>query len=176
MPANQLPMFSIDAPTRKTIETLYSDHHGWLKSWLRYKLGDAFLAADLVQDTFTSVLTSGAAETIHTPRPYLVTIARRLMSHRHRRQLLETEYLEILTAMPETQTESPEARMLALEALQQIDRALDSLSPIIREAFLLCQFEELSYKEIATRLNVSMSSVKQYLTKANRQCLFAIQL
>lgn len=80
----------------------------------------------------------------------------------------------MLAALPEELAPSPELQMLALEALQQVDRALDGLPSQIKEAFLLAHMEELSYADIAERLGVSTSSVKQYLTRANRQCLFAL--
>jgi RNA polymerase sigma-70 factor (ECF subfamily) len=159
---------------QQQIEDLYTDHHGWLQGWLRRKLGDSFVAADLAQDTFISVITGGSADDIREPRPFLATIARRLMAHRHRRQLLEAGYLDMLAALPEELVPSPELQLLALEALQQVDRALDGLPPQIKEAFLLAHMEELSYADIAERLGVSTSSVKQYLTRANRQCLFAL--
>ncbi|MGH8444929.1 MAG: sigma-70 family RNA polymerase sigma factor [Solimonas sp.] len=167
MPAAEL------APPQQ-IDTLYSDHHGWLQGWLRRRLGDAFVAADLAQDTFVSVLVAGNANDIREPRPFLATIARRLIAHRHRRQRLEEQYLELLAAMPEELAPSPEVQWLALEALQQIDRALDGLPRPVKEAFLLAHLEGLSYAQIAGRLGVSGSSVKQYLTRANRQCLFAL--
>ena len=166
-------MPTVDNPV-PTIEVLYSDHHGWLQGWLRRKLGDSFVAADLAQDTFVSVITSGTADDIREPRPFLTTIARRLMAHRHRRQLLEESYLQALAAMPEELLPSPETQLLALEAVQQIDDALNGLAPMVREAFLLAHLEELTYAQIAERLKVSASSVKQYLSRANRQCLFAL--
>ncbi|MNR84272.1 putative RNA polymerase sigma factor FecI [compost metagenome] len=162
-----------DTPAH-TIEVLYSDHHGWLQGWLRRKLGDSFAAADLAQDTFVSVITTGTAADIREPRPFLTTIARRLMAHRHRRQLLEDSYLQALAALPEQLMPSPETQLLALEAVQQIDAALDGLAPAVKEAFLLAHLEELTYAQIAERLKVSASSVKQYLSQANRQCLFAL--
>ena len=162
------------AGPRPGIESLYAEHHGWLRSWLRRKLGDSFVAADLAQDTFVSVITSGTADDIREPRPFLTTIARRLMAHRHRRQLLEESYLQALAAMPEELLPSPETQLLALEAVQQIDDALNGLAPMVREAFLLAHLEELTYAQIAERLKVSASSVKQYLSRANRQCLFAL--
>lgn len=159
---------------QQDLHALYSSHHGWLQGWLRHKLGNAFEAADLAQDTFISVLCSGAAPQIREPRPFLATIARRLVAHRHRRHVLEQSYLDALAGLPHDLAPSPEERLLALEALQEIDQALDGLAPAVKEAFLLAQLEGLSYAQIALRLDVSTSSVKQYLTRANRQCFFAL--
>jgi RNA polymerase sigma-70 factor (ECF subfamily) len=159
---------------QQRLEDLYVDHHGWLQGWLRKRTSNVCEAADLAQDTFLSIISTGVACDIREPRPFLITVARRLMAHRHRRRLLEASYLEMLAAMPEALAPSPEIQLLALEALQQVDRALDGLPPKVREAFLLAHLEELNYAGIAARLGVSASSVKQYLTRANRQCLFAL--
>ncbi|MFT4066550.1 sigma-70 family RNA polymerase sigma factor [Paraburkholderia sp.] len=167
-------MSIVELALHQRVETLYSDHHGWLYGWLRRRISDGCEAADLAQDTFLSIIDDGTASDIREPRPFLVTIARRLMARRHRRRLLEASYLEMLAAIPEELAPSPEVQLLALEALQQLDRALDGLPPKVREAFLLAHLEELSYADIAARLKVSASSVKQYLTRANRQCLFAL--
>lgn len=156
------------------VRALYSDHYGWLFNWLRRRLGDTFVAADLTQDTFVSVIAGGEARGIQEPRPFLATIARRLIAHRHRRQLLEAAYFDMLRAFPEKMAASPEVHYLALEALRQVDQALDGLPPPVKEAFLLAHLEGLSYSDIAQCLDVSSSSVKQYLARANRQCLFAL--
>ena len=159
------------------VERLYTEHRGWLQSWLRRKLGCADHAADLAQETFIRVLTArgaSAVEQVREPRPFLATVAKRLVMHHHRRQLLETSYLEALAALPQEMAPSPEEQLLAVQALQQIDAVLDGLPARVKEAFLLAHLEELGYAEIAERLGVSTSSVKQYLTRANRQCLFAI--
>lgn len=167
-------MSIVKLPMQQDVQVLYSDHHGWLCGWLRRRIDDRCEVADMAQDTFLSIIAEGTAGEIREPRPFLVTIARRLMAHRHRRKLLEASYLEMLAAMPEELAPSPEVQLLALEALQQVDRALDGLPPKVREAFLLAHLEELSYADIAARLDVSTSSVKQYLTRANRQCLYLL--
>ncbi|HRO57088.1 MULTISPECIES: sigma-70 family RNA polymerase sigma factor [Nitrosomonas] len=161
---------------QQKVHTLYSNHRSWLQRWLYRKLGNACDAADLVQDTFISVITGGYADDIREPKPFLATIAGRLVAHRWRRNQLETAYLEALAALPVELMPSPEAHVLVLEALLEIDRALDGLPTRVKEAFLLAHLEELSYAQIAERLNVSTSSVKQYLTRANRQCLFALSV
>ena len=156
------------------VEALYLDHHAWLRGWINRRLDNHSEAAGLDHDAFVSVIKAGQAADIREPRPFLATIAQRLLAHRHRRHVLEAAYLEALAALPEALAPSPEERLLALEALQQVDRALDGLPAPVREAFLLAQFEGLTYDQIAQRLQVSASSVKQYLTRANRQCLFAL--
>ncbi|WZB75780.1 sigma factor [Achromobacter insuavis] len=50
-------MTAANLPT-SILKTLYAEHHGWLRSWLRRKLGCPEQAADLAQDTFLRVLTS----------------------------------------------------------------------------------------------------------------------
>ena len=167
-------MAAADFAQQQELHALYSSHHGWLQGWLRHKLGNAGEAADLAQETFVSVLTSGTAPQIREARPFLATIARRLVAHRYRRQVLEDAYLAALACLPPAVAPAPEERLLALEALQEIDAALDGLPIPVRTAFLLAQLEGLSYAEIAERLNVSASSVKQYLTRANRHVFFAL--
>ncbi|TDS83683.1 sigma-70 family RNA polymerase sigma factor [Comamonas sp. JUb58] len=170
-------MPSPDLPIANDLGGLYAAHSTWLQGWLRRRIGDSFVAADLAQDTFVSLLDrSTPAEAIREPRPFLATIAKRLIAHRHRRQLLETAYLEALACLPEALAPSPETQLIAIQSLQEIDRVLDGLPAKVREAFLLAHLGELSYAEIADKLAVSTSSVKQYLARANRECLFAIAL
>jgi RNA polymerase sigma-19 factor, ECF subfamily len=167
-------MSAVELVVQQEMRDLYCEHHHWLLGWLRKRTDNVCDAADLTQDTFVSIITAGGAGEIREPRPFLITIARRLMAHRHRRRLLEASYLEMLAALPEERAPSPEMQLLALDALQQLDRALDGLPSKVREAFLLAHLEEMSYADIAARLKVSTSSVKQYLTRANSHCLFAL--
>lgn len=47
-----------------------------------------------------------------------------------------------------------------------IDKTLNSLSPDIRETFLMSREEGLSYKEIAEKSNVSIKTIEYRITKA----------
>jgi RNA polymerase sigma-70 factor (ECF subfamily) len=51
---------------------------------------------------------------------------------------------------------------------------LQGLAPKVREAFILAQFEELSYPEIAERLGISLRTVSNYLTRAMEHCCLAL--
>ena len=60
---------------------LYSDHHGWLQRWLKFRLNNAYDAADLAHDTFVRVLARprGIEGGEGGQRAYLTTIARGLL-------------------------------------------------------------------------------------------------
>lgn len=150
---------------------LYRSHHHWLKNWLQYKLGSAFDADDLAQDTFMRILAGDSVQQIREPKPFLCTVARRVMVDFFRRNALERAYLEMLALLPDELAPSPEQRHCWLETLQQIDAMLDGLGSRVRQAFLLSQLEGLTYPAIAEQLQVSVSSVKKYMAKATEHCL-----
>ena len=161
-------------PPQSDIQTLYSEHHGWLLHWLKRRLHDAGLAGDLAQDTFIKVLVARSHADIIAPRPFLATIAKRLLANHCRREELERAYLDALLHQPQACAPSPEAMSILLESLQRIDRALDQLSAKARAAFLLAHLDGMSYAGIAAELGTTTHSVKKYLSKANLLCFFAV--
>ena len=150
---------------------LYRDHHRWLQAWLRRRLGCGVDAADLAQDTFLRVLARRDVAQIHEPRAYLTTVAHGVLVNHLRRRDLERAYLLELAQTPPALQPDVETRAIVIETLCEIDAMLAGLPPKVRAAFLFAQLEGLSYADIATRLKVSTSSVKQYLHKATLQCL-----
>jgi RNA polymerase sigma-70 factor (ECF subfamily) len=155
-------------------QTLYLQHHGWLVARLRRKLGCAWDAADLAQNTFVRVLAanSGRLDEIAEPRAYLTTIAQRLLSNHLRRQQIERAYLDALATLPEPVAPPPEARLMVLETLVAIDRLLGGLPVVARKAFLLWRLEELTQDEIAAQLGISRTSVRRHLAAAAQRCYF----
>ncbi|MEX0161847.1 sigma-70 family RNA polymerase sigma factor [Pseudomonas brassicacearum] len=170
-------MSANDLSLRSAVDVLYSDHHSWLQGWLRKRLGNTFDAADLAQDTFVRVIKARTALDIREPRPYLSMIAKGLLIDLFRRRSLEQSYLEVLAAMPQEQHPSLEEQAIMLQALMEIDRLLLGLGPRVRQAFILSQFDGLTYPQIAERLGVSVRTVNNHMAKAMEHCcLMQIQL
>lgn len=161
---------SIATDGQQQLHILYRDHHGWLQGWLRKRLGDREHAADVAHDTFLRLLVSGRFPGDKESRSYLAQIARNLVIDQWRRLRIERAYLESIAHLPEPESPSLETRALILETLMQIDAMLDRMPDKVRRAFLLSQFEGLSYAQIAERLGVTVSSVQKYMTRAIVAC------
>ncbi|WP_312934911.1 sigma-70 family RNA polymerase sigma factor [Pseudomonas sp.] len=164
---------SVAAPP-PCLSTLYREHSSWLEGWLRSRLGDRWVAADLAQDTFVRVLAaerSNSLPSLREPRAYLLTVGKRLLVNHYKRRSLEQAYLDALAQLPQAQVPSAEQRWLMFEALQALDELLDGLPPAVRRAFLWAQLEGLDYASIAERLDVSPRTVKRYMAQAYEHCL-----
>lgn len=157
-----------------SLHALYREHNGWLKGWLRARLGNASDAADLAQDTFVRVLAARNVEAIREPRTYLSAIARALMIDKFRRQAIEQAYLDALALRPEPLDIAPETRLLILETLTAVDAMLDGLGERTRRIFLAVQLEGLSYVATGERLGVSVTTVKKHMIRAMTQCLLLV--
>ena len=136
---------------QQSVEELYANHHGWLRGWLHRKLGNSGDAADLAHDTFLRVLRKAVKpseampafvpETIREPRAYLTTIANGLVVSHIRRRSLEQAWLETLASLPQPQFISPEQRAVVWQTLLDVDAALATLAPRVRQAFMMAQID-----------------------------------
>ena len=158
------------------MHSFYRSHHGWLFGWLRKKLGCAHNAADVAQDTFVRIIASrDALLGVQEPRAYLTATAKRLMLDRARRQIIEQSYLAEL-ALTMEQAEGypgPEEILLAVEALEQISAALQSVAANARDAFLLHYLDGQTQAEVAAALGVSTRMVGKYLVQVLVKCRLA---
>ncbi|NRA56071.1 MAG: sigma-70 family RNA polymerase sigma factor [Gammaproteobacteria bacterium] len=158
---------------KKQVEQLYKQHHSWLHTWLKGKLGCPDNAADLTQDTFVRIIQSrDALVSMREPRAYLVTTAKRLLIDKSRRELLEKNYLVELTAAAETCAGYPsvEQTWQAIEALEEISKILEQVSKKCQQAFLLYYLDGLSQKDIAKQLGTTTRTVRNYLVKILVHC------
>src|SRR5450830_465433 len=165
-----------DNPLQHDVESLYSNHHGWLFGWLRKKMGCAHNAADIAQDTFLRIIASrDALLGMQEPRAYLTTTAKRLLVDRARRQLIEQSYLAQLATGAHGLASYPDPQeiLLAVEALEQIGSALQTLSENARNAFLLHYLDAQTHAEVAAALGVSTRMVHKYLAQALIKCQLA---
>nr|WP_251029516.1 sigma-70 family RNA polymerase sigma factor [Pseudomonas fluorescens] len=149
---------------------MYVDHHGWLCSLLRRKLGNSVDAADLAHDVYLNLIKKGRVPSTEDSRCHLTQIAKGMVIDLYRRRRLEACHLEALKLQAEPLAPSEERRALMTETLTQIDDALHSKPAKTRQALLLCKLHGMGHRDIAAELKVSVSSVEKYIAAGLRAC------
>ena len=173
MPAQQaIQDLSIGpGPTRGAVQSLYVEHHEWLRHWLGRKVGDSHQAADIAHDVFVRLLASRRQTFGSEPRALLRHVANGLVIDQWRRQQVERAYRMALAARPDVQVPSPEKRCLVLDALTRIWAMLENLPARTREIFLLAQLDGLTLQQIAEQSSMPVITVRRHIRKALLACL-----
>lgn len=169
MNADSLPL---PKPDSSGLSGLYHDHQTWLRDWLRRRLGNAWDAADLAHDVFLRVMTRPRTfDSFDGARAYLSTIANGLCIDLWRRRQIEQAWLDALAVQAPDDMPSAEHHAAIIEALCEIDAALQRLSGKAASAFTLAMIHGMTDREVAARLGVSDRMVRKYIAQAMLQCL-----
>jgi RNA polymerase sigma factor (sigma-70 family) len=70
---------------------------------------------------------------------------------------------------PEPGDERPDHSLQTKETVARVRAAIDKLPEHFRSALVLCEYENMSYADIATTLNASIPQVKTWIFRARRQ-------
>jgi RNA polymerase sigma-70 factor, ECF subfamily len=142
-----------------------------LYNFAHWLTGDRTDAEDLVQETFAKALKGFRSfEDGTNLRAWMYRILRNsyLTSKSglaaQKTSSLEDDDEQGLTAS----TLSPEALLLRQESYASVADALAALPPAYREILLLCEVEELSYREMAQILSIPIGTVMSRLARARK--------
>lgn len=154
--------------SRTEMDRLYRDGAPTLRRFFRNRVHDTDAADDLVQETFLRLTRSGATAHIRNPAAWLQRVARNLLFDRARRTRAQTAPIEL--PLDEAQLPpTPPEQILALEAqdlLHRYEGALATLGERTRQVFLLHRIDDLTYREIAARLGISVATVEYHMMRA----------
>ena len=152
-------------------ERLYNFAH-WLTQ-------DRQEAEDLVQETYAKALKGfGSFRPGTNFRAWIYQILRNtFLTSRSGLKSTATVPLELESdqdSLPAVK-ETPESILLQRSDRQLVQEALGQLPVPYREVLLLCEFEEMSYQEIARTLAIPMGTVMSRLSRARRALRDAVQ-
>src|SRR5690606_30515825 len=132
-------------------------------------LRDQDEAIDIVQETFIALWEQRAQlDDVGSLNAYLFAIARYKTMQYIRRNNNREDYLESLTAFLTRHEQNPEELMMLTELQKQIDDEVQQFPAKMRAVFTLSRHENLSYKEIAAKLNISDKTVKKQINNSLR--------
>ena len=101
--------------------------------------------------------------------PYLFTVIKRLSISNLRKRVNERKYREYVKIHWQDRTDHTKESISAGELQRMHNRIVDELPDKQREVYLLSKRDQLSYKEIADLLGISINTVRNHLVVAGRQ-------
>ena len=153
-----------------------------VKRYQRRVYGTAFrivrrhdVADDVVQEAFLRAYQALGRFDLSRPfGPWICRIAANLAVNHVRSPQSREEALPDAHAETPAAGDGPLGGVLDREAHAELARAMESLSPEQRAVFVLRVFEELSYKEIAEALEISIGTVMSRLSRARERLRAAL--
>jgi RNA polymerase sigma-70 factor, ECF subfamily len=127
-------------------------------------------AEDLVQETYTKALKGFSSFQLGTNfRAWMYRILRNtFLTSRTGLRAASTVSLDSEEDGPElaVENETPETILMRRSNSQLVQSAIDDLPVHYRETLLLCDVEEMSYREIAETLSIPIGTVMSRLSRA----------
>jgi RNA polymerase sigma-70 factor (ECF subfamily) len=128
-------------------------------------------AADLAQDTFARLSAADIGQ-IREPESFLFTAALNLV--RDRARSAHARYAAMTVSVEDTQLVCPAPRpdhvLAGEQKMRSLEAALAELSPKCRAVFVMFHFDDISHRDIALRLRISVSMVEKYVHQAMGHC------
>ena len=129
---------------------------------------------DLVQDTFLKCFAADLKQTIHDPKAFIFRVAKNVaISEAKRKRHSTTHSIEDLGGIEvyeDVRQVSPERQVEEKRKLVLFSHALAELPPELRCALVMRKIDGLKFKQIATRLGVSVSTVEKRVATALLRC------
>ena len=171
-------MAPVDTNKDRFIAELMAQHGTALEKCLARKLDSPEDAAEVAQESFLRLHRMQQPENLDNARAFLFQVASNLAIDQLRRRTLHFRFLKSEKNLSEggepfdsnASAASPEHILAAREKLSYIYRAVDELPFRVKQAFLLHRHRGMSYQDIATEMDVSVSSVEKYILEALRHC------
>jgi RNA polymerase sigma factor (sigma-70 family) len=141
-----------------------------LRRWLKKHGSKSLDADDLIQAGYEKLASLASVADIERPRAYFYKVIKRLVvDQRRHAQVVSIELVpDISDLATADEVASPERIVSGLQDLEKLLLAITALPEATKTVFVLKKIDDLSQREIATRLNISEGMVEKRLVQAGR--------
>lgn len=148
--------------TKEEFKICFDELFDAIRNYVYYRCNDQHIATDIAQEAFVKVWEKNIKYHPHQTKGLLYKIAKELWISNFRKQQSEEKYR--LTLDEKETSENPQENLEFKELKEQYETILSDLPENQREVFLMSRLEDLSYKEIAARLELSVKAVEKRMS------------
>lgn len=154
----------------KAFENIYKQYSGKLYNFIMtISHGDRYTAEEIVQSVFVKLWeVRQQIQPEKSVLSYLSVIAKNMLLNRFQRQTIEFLYQEYIL-QEQSPFDTATEKELDRKWLEDfIDKLIDQLPPSRKRIFILSRKDDLSTKQIAEMMHISVSTVETQLSLATR--------
>ncbi len=156
----------------RAVDALYRKEAQAVRLFVKQIVRDASDAEDIVQETFLRTWPALESGTVDCPRAFLFRAARNLaLNHlRHARVRNSDAARASSDEAFKRYVPTAEEEIISSEEAAACQRLLGELPQRCREAFVLRVVEDLSYKQMAKSMRLSVSTLEKHIGKGKQIC------
>lgn len=150
--------------TREEFKNLFDTYFDDLRRYLLYRSGDEELATDIAQETFMRLWEKQIVIDHSTVKGLLIKIAGNLFISQYRKDQVANKFFK--TYQPTGVALAPDEQVHFNELKIAYEKSLDTMPEKQRVVFLMSRIDELTYKEIAETLGLSVKAIEKRMNLA----------
>ena len=150
--------------TRQEFKTCFDQYFDAIRRYLVYRGADEQLATDISQDVFMKLWQKDLDFEEPGTKSLLYKMASDAFVSHYRKTQVATKYEQTMELKVESN--DPQKQLEYEELHGQYLKALSAMNEKQREVFLMNRSEEMTYKEIAERLGLSVKAVEKRMSQA----------
>jgi len=159
-----LPLKSQIPLTREEFKSCFDELFDPVRNYLYYRCGDDGLSTDVTQETFIKLWKKQFPYEANRTKGLVYKMANDALISHLRRKKVKDDHLNSLELKLELI--SPEKELEFKELQAHYEHTLAQLPEKQRTVFLMNRIDELSYREIAERLSISVKAVEKRMSSA----------
>ncbi len=150
-------------------EMAFREYYERLCNYANTIVKDMPESEEIVQGTFLTLWEKREEIEIHTSvKSYLYRSVHNTCLNRIKHQKVKQDHYDYCQSMPEATDISASQQLIGKELELKINAAVEQMPDQCRKVFELSRFEELTYSEIAEKLEISIKTVEKHKMKALR--------
>ena len=151
--------------------TFFKNYYKQLYRFAGRLIKDADAAENVIQDMFVYIWVRGSnIDVVQNVKAYLYTSVKNQCIN-YLKKSKRTFNLNMNTDIQTENIQSPEENLIKDEMFTAIQNAIENLPEKCQRIYLMKKYDELSYKEIAEILDISINTVKTQMKRALKSLL-----
>lgn len=152
---------------KKDLQACYDLYFEAIRNYVFFKVKDAALAEDIVQETFIKLWNKRSTIRKETIKSLLYTIANNtVINHFNHLKVVRSHEGQVKAGGVGKHEQSPHYLLEEKEFEEKLNTIINNIPEGSREVFLMNRIEQMKYTEIAERLQLSVKAVEKRMSKA----------